>query len=79
MLDDLLKGMTTLMSTWEAAVTDLWLSEGQRSSWLAADAQALAAARMERLKEAYMSGGDLGSLTAPTLLYAGTNDIMAAP
>lgn len=77
MLDDLRTGMTTLVSAWEAAVPDLWLSDGERARWLAADAEALAAARIQRLNESYIAEGDLGSITAPTLLYAGTSDSMA--
>lgn len=77
MLDDLQLGMTSLVSKWEAAVTDLWLSDGERARWLAADAEALAAARIQRLKEPYITKDDLAGIPTATLVYAGTNDSAA--
>lgn len=74
MLDDLRSGMATLVSKWEAAVPNLWLSDGERDRWLVADPNALAAARVQRLSEPYIAEQDLSGIAVPTLLYVGTND-----
>lgn len=76
-LDDLRTGMTTLVRKWEVAVPDFWLSDGERARWLAADAEALAAARTQRLREPFIAEDALAGITIPTLLYAGTSDSMA--
>lgn len=74
MLIHLRAGMEELVGKWEAAFSDFWLSGRERYRWLMADADALAAAREQRLKEPYASENDLVRIPIPTFLYVGSGD-----
>lgn len=73
-LDGLRHGKAALVRGWEEAVPDFWPSPGERERWLAADAEALAAARLQRLTEPDLPIDAVAAIRAPALLYAGTLD-----
>jgi pimeloyl-ACP methyl ester carboxylesterase len=73
-LDGLQQGMAALVRGWEETVPDFWLSAGERARWLASDAEALAAARLQRLTEPDLPVDALAAISVPALLYTGTLD-----
>lgn len=77
-LEGLRRGMAVLVHDWEASVPDFWLSPGERQRWLAADPEALAAARLQRLTEPDLSRESIAAIRISALLYAGTRDEPAA-
>jgi pimeloyl-ACP methyl ester carboxylesterase len=74
LLGGLRQGMTALVADWESTVPDFWVSPGERARWLAADAEALVAARLNNLTEPDLPEVAIAGISAPTLLYVGTND-----
>ncbi|MGH2618731.1 MAG: alpha/beta fold hydrolase [Thermomicrobiales bacterium] len=74
LLGGLRRGMAALVAEWEADVPDFWVSRGERARWLAADADALVAARLNNLTEPDLPEAAIAGISAPTLLYAGTGD-----
>jgi pimeloyl-ACP methyl ester carboxylesterase len=74
LLADLRSGMPALVQAWETAIPGIWTSAGERERWLALDAEALIAARIQRLAEAYIEKADLPGIETRTLLYAGSAD-----
>jgi pimeloyl-ACP methyl ester carboxylesterase len=72
--EGLRRGMAALVRGWEAAVPDFWLSPGERARWLASDAEALTAARRQRLAEPDLPAEAVAAIRVPTLLYTGTLD-----
>ncbi len=73
-LDALGQGMAEMVRVCEDEAPDWWLSPGERERWLAADAEALAAARRQRLTEPDLSEEALAAVRVPALLFAGTLD-----
>ena len=78
-LDGLRHGMGPLVRGWKEADPNFWMSPGERERWLASDAEALAAARRQRLTEPSLSEDSAAAIPVPALLYAGAADDWAAP
>jgi pimeloyl-ACP methyl ester carboxylesterase len=74
LLGGLRQGMAALVADWESAVPNFWVSPGERARWLAADADALVAARLNNLAEPDIPEAAIAGIPAPTLLYVGTDD-----
>lgn len=68
------QGMAEMVRLCEAESSDWWQSPGERARWLAADAEALAAARQQRLTEPDFPEEVLAAIQVPALLFAGTLD-----
>ena len=74
LLGGLRQGMAALVADWESTVPGFWVSPGERARWLAADADALVAARLNNLTEPDLPKAAIAGISAPTLLYVGTDD-----
>lgn len=68
------QGMAELVRLCEMESADWWQSPGERERWLAADAEALAAARTQWLSEPDLSKDVVSAIPVPALLFAGTRD-----
>jgi pimeloyl-ACP methyl ester carboxylesterase len=66
--------MAEMVRLCEAESADWWQSPAERARWLAADAEALAAARQQRLTEPDLPEEVLAAIQVPALLFAGTFD-----
>jgi pimeloyl-ACP methyl ester carboxylesterase len=73
-LDGLRAGVAALVRGWEEGVPNFWMSPDERERWLAADAEALIAARLQRLTEPSLPPTAVATIRVPTLLYTGTLD-----
>ena len=66
-------GMVEMVAMFEQNDPSFWASDGERTRWLAADADALSAA----MRVLFISPGlddELSTITVPTLIYCGAND-----
>jgi pimeloyl-ACP methyl ester carboxylesterase len=73
-LDGMRNGMTPFVAACEADDPHYFVSPGERARWLAADAEALRAARLTSLTEPDPTPEAVAGIAVPTLIYAGTDD-----
>jgi pimeloyl-ACP methyl ester carboxylesterase len=73
-LDGTRDGMAAFVAACEAADPTFFVSPGERARWLAADGEALRAARLNALTEPDLDRDAVARIRVPTLLYAGTAD-----
>ena len=67
-------GMAPFVAACEADDPAYFVSPGERERWLAADVDALRAARLTNLTEPDLERDAVAAIQAPTLIYAGTDD-----
>jgi pimeloyl-ACP methyl ester carboxylesterase len=67
------KGMAAFVAGFEQDDPDFWLSEGERTRWLASDPKALIAALTAGFSNPSLATA-LPTIRTPTLIYCGTND-----
>jgi len=67
-------GMAAVVNGIAQIAPDYWASASARERWLASDAQALTAARRQRLTEPDLGEGAVAAIPVPALLYAGARD-----
>ncbi|HEY7030125.1 MAG TPA: alpha/beta hydrolase [Thermomicrobiales bacterium] len=73
-LEGMRGGMAPFVAACEAADPAFFVSTGERARWLAADAEALKAARLNNLTEPDLEPDAVAAIRTPTLLYAGSLD-----
>ena len=73
-LDGFRDGMAPLVAACEVDDPAYFVSAGERERWLAADAAALRAARLNNLTEPDLEQTAVAAIRAPTLVYAGALD-----
>src|SRR5215218_1850681 len=73
-LIEMRKGIQALVAEFEADDPDFWVSPGERERWLASDAEALVAARIQRLSEPDMTEETIAAIQTPTLIYVRSED-----
>jgi pimeloyl-ACP methyl ester carboxylesterase len=73
-LDGFRDGMVPFVAACEADDPAYFVSAGERERWLAADPDALRAARLTNLTETDLERAAVAAIRAPTLIYAGTLD-----
>lgn len=73
-VEGLRRGMTALVAEWEEQIPGLFASAGERDRWLAADAEALLAARIANFTGPDPTEEAIAGIRTPALLYAGTLD-----
>ena len=73
-IEHLRQGMETFARFWDDADPDFWFSAGERDRWLASDAEALIAARIQRLTEPDLPEAAIAGINVPALVYVGTED-----